>query len=57
MGSIQMGIENMSGTHLLAQLVDKLIKAEIHLRLHFVKEELFPGTRSASQPVIKERRT
>lgn len=31
------------GPHLLAQLVDKLIKAEIHFRLHFVKEKLFPG--------------
>ena len=29
--------------HLFAQLEDKLVKAEVHLSLHFVKEKLFSG--------------
>ena len=37
--------------HLFTQLVDKLIKAEVHLRLHFVKEKSFPGAKSCCETV------
>ena len=34
--------------HLFAQLEDKLVKAEVHLSLHFVKEKLFSGGKKTS---------
>ena len=52
--TLELGIENMCCIHLFTQLEDKLIKAEVHLCLHFVKEKSFPGSKSGCEPVIKE---
>ena len=52
--TLELGIEIMCCIHLFTQLEDKLIKAEVHLRLHFVKEKSFPGSKSGCEPVIKE---
>ena len=46
------------GEYLIAQFVDKLIKAEVHLSLHFVIEELFAenGESVVSRVVVEIQR-